>query len=310
MSSIARGGNPAQIFEGMTGMSIPRNVPEALQTFGRQWPGGDPFSAARRGAAPTSSGTGRAPGPMASREAAPAPTPSGTQPGAGGAASLEQGAQPRQTVTPIGGAVAPSLQMVQHSRQLGTNTPPTVGFSQHMKNLRAPLMNALRDPGQRLQVAAMLYTEDARDPVGPMESFANRIAMTGWSPSRMLHSGFYGPINHGQLGAAMRELRNNPHLMDRMNIAIDTVGSGSNILGGATDQGSPGDPNYNWPGGRVIRGHEVYNDWGGFKGHGYARRWREEQQARVRDELRAPPDASADYYGPVPHVDIGRLQVR
>jgi hypothetical protein len=218
----------------------------------------------------------------------PAPTPSGTQPGAGGAASLTQGAQPRQTVTPIGGAVPPTLQMAQHSRQLGTNTPPTTGFSNVAKQMRAPLMRALQDPGTRLQVAAMLLTEDARDPIGPMESFANRISMTGWSPARMLYSGFYGPINHGQLGAAMRELQRNPQLMDRMNIAIDTVGSGSNILGGATDQGSPGDRNYNWPGGRVIRGHEVYNDWGGFKGHGFSRRWREDFQRRVQDELRAP----------------------
>jgi hypothetical protein len=47
--------------------------------------------------------------------------------------------------------------------------------------------------------------------------------------------------------------------------------AGSHLIGGATDQGSPGDPNAWFRGGKVKRGGEVYNEWlhGGGGTHAY-----------------------------------------
>jgi hypothetical protein len=53
--------------------------------------------------------------------------------------------------------------------------------------------------------------------------------------------------------------------------------------GCATDQGSPGDPKASWPGGRMVRYGEIYNDWAsGPGGYAGAARWRKEQQRHVR----------------------------
>ena len=160
-----------------------------------------------------------------------------------------------------------------------------------MQQQRAGIANEIaRNPGLRAQIAAMAYLEDANDPVAPIESLANRVnAMnaTGhpMTAAQMLRSGFYGPINHGHLPGAMRTLQNNPQLANRMNLAIDTVLRGSNIIGGATDQGGPGDPNYNYAGGRVMRGREVYNDYPGGAGRQGNAHWRMAIQRQVQAEL-------------------------
>jgi hypothetical protein len=66
-----------------------------------------------------------------------------------------------------------------------------------------------------------------------------------------------------------------------MTAAIDAASS-SNLLKGATDQGSGSDPNVAWAGGRIKlhRWGETYNDWGAY-GHEAAARFREEQQRAV-----------------------------
>lgn len=184
----------------------------------------------------------------------------------------------------------PDTNMVRRSRAAGTNTMPTQGFSRTLQQVRSGIANEVaRNPQLRQQLAAMAYLEDADDPVAPIEALANRVnAMNAnghpMTAAQMLRSGFYGPINRGHLPGAMRTLANSPNLMNRMNHAIDTVLRGSNILGGATDQGSPGDPNYGHAGGRVVRGREVYNDWGGGAGHAANARWRMNIQRQVQAE--------------------------
>lgn len=243
-------------------------------------------------------------GPGASNEPTfPNEIPRGGQPAAagiptappadvGGAAGTPQGgpqagasAAPAATGAPIGTAtpamVGPAV--VNRTRMAGSDTRPTTGYSDYLRQQRAPQARELQNPRVREQVAGMLITENARDPIGPAESLMNRTSMLrdmghNGSITRMLHSGFYGPINRGQLNNAIMQYRNNPTLRTRMDNAIDTALSGSNVIAGATDQGLPTDPNGRNPSGRVQRGSEIYNDWGGVRG---SANWRRQQQRSV-----------------------------
>ncbi len=73
--------------------------------------------------------------------------------------------------------------------------------------------------------------------------------------------------------------------------AVDAAAT-SNLLKGATDQGSGSDPNVTWPGGKIVRQGETYNDWGGGYGHEANRRFRERQQAAIAAADRAQLDRS------------------
>lgn len=213
----------------------------------------------------------------------------------GGAGGLPNVVQPGQTMTPTPGstgqAAPPTLAQVRQTRLAGTNTPPTVGYSSYLKQERSQFAEEMKDPNKRLAVAAIASLEHASDPVGPIESLANRAAMTKMSLiDRMFAKNrqgrtFYGPINSGKLRSEMIYLQQSPRELARMNAAIDTVMNGSNILGGATDQGSHNDPNVGWQGGRVMRFNEVYNDWDGAGGHAAAEQYRLNQQKQVRAEL-------------------------
>lgn len=150
------------------------------------------------------------------------------------------------------------------------------------------------NPELRKQLAGMMLLEGS--PLHTLESLANRTEMMNkWrrekgqgplSLRQMLFSGFYGPLNRGQLPGAIRQLERNPALMKRMQSAIDAVMNGSNAVQGATDQGMPSDPNGRWAGGgfRLNRGGNVFNDWGGGPGHDYARRFLEDQQRHLGGE--------------------------
>ncbi|MFZ3350186.1 MAG: hypothetical protein WA268_04880, partial [Xanthobacteraceae bacterium] len=138
----------------------------------------------------------------------------------------------------------------------------------------------LSDPNKRLQFGAMLLSEGSPQPTA--ESAMNRSLYSHRTLTQMLHSGFYGPINRGQLPAFERRLQHNPRLMARMNAAIDRALGGSDMIHGATDQGMPSDPNGRWPGGRVRIGGNVFNDWGGGPGgHRGAARWREQFESQA-----------------------------
>jgi hypothetical protein len=155
-----------------------------------------------------------------------------------------------------------------------------------------------KDPGLKKQLAGMMQLEGS--PLQTMESLANRtVMMNQWRKQRglpplsvrqMLHSGFYGPLNRGQLGGAIASLEHHPKKLQQMFDTIDSVvKKGSNSILGATDQGMPSDPNGMWAGGgfRLKKGGNVFNDWGGGPGHEYARRWRELQQKHVHDTMEA-----------------------
>jgi hypothetical protein len=169
--------------------------------------------------------------------------------------------------------------------------------SSYLAARRQRFADEMRDnPALREQVAGMLVTEGERDPVPVAESLFNRMDYSGSTVQRGLHSGFYGPINRGELPAAISQLHRNPELRERMDRAIDAALGGSNLIRGATDQGLPTDPNGMWQGGRIDRHHgNIFNDWGGGPGgHAGSRAYRENLQRRVTDEEAgaAHPDPS------------------
>jgi hypothetical protein len=157
----------------------------------------------------------------------------------------------------------------------------------------------------------MLALENSGDPIGPFESLLNRANYYHQPISRLLHNGFYGPINSGQLQRGIAMYQNNPQLRARIDAAMSAGLAGSNVLAGATDQGLPTDRNGRNPSGRVTRGTEVYNDH--VPG---AANWRRQQQQRVQQELRgqtpaAPPSPSPPTRGDaLPNRTSGRDLLR
>lgn len=160
------------------------------------------------------------------------------------------------------------------------DVPANVTGNAYVAAARARFAAELKDPQKRMQFAGMLLSEGTALPTA--ESAMNRSLYKGTSLMQMLHSGFYGPINRGQLPAFMRRLQNNPALMAKMNRAINAALGGSDTIHGATDQGMLSDPNGRWPGGRTMIGGQVFNDWGGGPGgHAGAARWRQEFERRA-----------------------------
>ncbi|HEY2242747.1 MAG TPA: hypothetical protein VGH47_00815, partial [Xanthobacteraceae bacterium] len=156
----------------------------------------------------------------------------------------------------------------------GGAAPGGKGGNAWIAQQRAGFAKELQDPNVRTQVAAMLHSEDPTAGPAAVESLMNRAAFAHKTLSQMLHSGFYGPINRGELGGHIAALRRNPKLNAQMNRYIDQALAGSDVIKGHTDQGGPGDPNFAWERahGGVMMGHEVYGDW--LRGRGTTA-WRE-----------------------------------
>lgn len=144
----------------------------------------------------------------------------------------------------------------------------------YIKSRRERFAAQLQDPLVKLQVEAMLVSEDAAHPLPVVESLFNRCDYANRTIYQMLHSGFYGPINRGKLPSFEHLIKHNPHLKAHVDAAIEAALDGSNVIQGYTDQGLPTDPNGRWPG-MHLHG-EVFNDWGGGPGgHAGAKAWRE-----------------------------------
>lgn len=138
------------------------------------------------------------------------------------------------------------------------------------------------NPDLKLRAAAILDLENPGAGPAVIESLANRMAMSGRTIESGMRGGpnsFYGPARRGMVERRMEELRRNPEKLKKLYGHIDqAIKHGSNTIKGHTDQGSAGDPNYHAGGVGVNINRERFNDWGGFKGHGHSRQWRENQQ--------------------------------
>jgi hypothetical protein len=139
------------------------------------------------------------------------------------------------------------------------------------------------DPELKRRAAAIIQRENPGAGTAVIESAMNRAIMSGRSLRSILSGGprsFYGPARQGLIEPTMRSMSAKT-LAERYR-QIDEAAGGSNYTKGATDQGSAGDPNYVTGGVGVNINRERFNDWGGFKGVEYSRRWREAQQTQVR----------------------------
>lgn len=100
---------------------------------------------------------------------------------------------------------------------------------------RAKLFEEMdNDPRLKAKVQSLLMAENGGHPEGVLESMLNRIVAkqqegkTNWSVKKEIYSGFYQPINRGEVGE-----KTNP----RAQKAFDRVRAGSNDIDLRTDQG-------------------------------------------------------------------------
>lgn len=174
------------------------------------------------------------------------------------------------------------------------NVGAGLGGSEFLKARRKRMMDEINaNPDLRRKVAAMVVTEGAKDPVPVIESLFNRADYEGKTINEMLTPRFYGPMRRGELPAAAAQLDRNPQLNARMQRAIETVGAGSHIIGGYTDQGLRTDPNgMHQP--QMQRGGNIFTDWGGGRGgHAGAAAYRRMIESGIaRDSTRPGPDAA------------------
>lgn len=129
---------------------------------------------------------------------------------------------------------------------------------------RQEIMAELDDPRTKKLAMQMMDTEGGG--AATVEALVNRVAMIrqripDWGIWDELNSGFYGPINRGHA----QTLKLHPDTIAQYDREIEKVRAGSNIIRGRTDQGYPGDPNWQGPGRVRVASNprEVYNYWTG-----------------------------------------------
>jgi hypothetical protein len=178
------------------------------------------------------------------------------------------------------------------------------GGAEFLRRQRAPFTQELEQkPWLKQHLAGLATLEHEGDRTAVVESLYNRTALVnqerakrGRAPvslEQMINPGgagsFYGPERAGIVNSKAAQLARDPAAYKRALADIDAAAS-SNLLKGATDQGSGHDPNVNWMGGRVVRQGEVYNDWEYGGSHKAAEEFRLRQQAGVAAADRASMD--------------------
>jgi hypothetical protein len=152
---------------------------------------------------------------------------------------------------------------------------------------RKPLIDEINaSPHLKEKVYSMLQSEESG--VGPrtatMEALLNRTLMIqkknpSWTIAKELASGFYGPINRGELTTTRGASR------AQSEAAVASAAGGSMVAQGRTDQGMAGDPNAGGPGRvRVPGTGGIFNFWKGSRPGG-SFSWADSQ--RFADEERA-----------------------
>jgi hypothetical protein len=133
---------------------------------------------------------------------------------------------------------------------------------------RKPLLDEINaNPQLKEKVYSMLQSEESG--VGPrtatMEALLNRTLMIqkknpNWTIEKELNSGFYGPINRGQLTTTRGRSR------AQSEAAVASAAGGSMVAQGRTDQGMRGDPNAGGPGRVAVPGTSgIFNFWKGSR---------------------------------------------
>ncbi len=202
---------------------------------------------------------------------------SGGAPGAGaaGAGAAPIFGQRDPNFNPTFGDKNPSFKFQQP-------TPP--GGNGYLADRRASRMEEINNnPALKRDLQKLLNLESGSQGktgvTATFEAMMNRSILKGNTIEKELHSGFYGPVNRGMHRGALSE--SEAKLAQH---ALDQVAAGSNLIKSRTDQGSGNDPNVNGPGRVPVPGSsEVYNHWGGGKGHRFNARWSDEQERKAQE---------------------------
>lgn len=169
---------------------------------------------------------------------------------------------------------------------LDTETGSGLTGSDYLKKRRERFAKELQDPKIRDQAKGMMLLEGTAQE--SVEALMNRMDYTHQSLMQGLHSGFYGPINRGQLPGAIAQLHGNPKLNERMERALNGALAGSDNIKGYTDQGMPTDPNGHLrrPGFPYLhKGGNDFTDWeGGPGGRRGSRAYREMIEGHVNED--------------------------
>jgi uncharacterized protein (TIGR02594 family) len=148
----------------------------------------------------------------------------------------------------------------------GAGETPAGSPSEYLARQRAGFAAELKDPAKRALFEDVIAHEggSVAERAAVAEAAMNRAAYKGISLGQDIHSGFYGPVNRG-------EVTGRPNAVNAAisNEAINRVLAGSNIVHGATDQGMAKEIHSAW--------REQHGDWFGDITPGAAS-WRERQQ--------------------------------